>query len=219
MAKNTLLAKIVARLHRSTPFPSVNSGDHTVPRALGKILGFTLLGAWVLTALLGGAFYLAPHYAAYKGDDLRNIASTDRNELSAHHFLSLQCACSKKLLKHLAERRADERLTETIHLIGEDPKVIQSLSQAGYKLDIISSEQIAMEKYNLKVLPQLLVRRGPQIAYQGGYAIDQKHTETYQDQLIFAALVKNQSIEVFPIRGCMNGFFQNQMFANFKQWL
>lgn len=149
------------------------------------------------------------HLNPHPKDQLRGLAMSEK-EFSVHHFLSLKCTCSEKLIEHLIVRKKTPNLQEIVHLIHPEKAVINRLEQAGFEVEAISEEE-SVKKFNLQALPLLVVKNKDQIVYQGGYARDQQHTNEYQDQKIIAQSLKQERAEEFLVLGCANGSLRKKM--------
>lgn len=165
---------------------------------------------WILPLALALSLMLGLHMAPHRVEPLVGLNS-DNDGVVAHHFLSLKCNCSRNLIKHLKTRRAQSGVREIVHLIYSRVEVQADLERAGFEVSPLS-EEAAVQLFNLKDLPQLVVLNKDKKLYQGGYGPDQQHTQIYEDQQILAQALKQQSSEEYPVFGCANGKIQKENF-------
>lgn len=171
---------------------------------------FILIGLWGIGSTYVLTLMSSLHYMPQKKDSL-TMSSSETKQLEAHHFLSLNCACSKKLLNHLISRKAQDNTQETIHLIGKNSDLENQLLSKGYFVDTLVSEEEAVKKFNLTILPQLLVVKENRILYQGGYGLDQQHSSVYEDIKIINNAHQLIVTKEYPIFGCANGQLKKKL--------
>lgn len=179
-------------------------------------LSYIAIALWAIPISLVLSLMMGLHLSPHPKDNLRGLASAT-NDMTTHHFLSLKCSCSQKLIKHLLKRKKLTSVHEVVHLIHSEDKVVQDLQQAGYTVDPIA-EEASVQKFNLQALPLLVVMKENEILYQGGYAKDQQHTQAYEDQKIIADLLQQKQVQELLVLGCANGSIRKKMvdFIGFK---
>jgi hypothetical protein len=180
-----------------------------------KKLGIFTFLIWIIPITFVLSLMVGLHNAAVKKHPLQGLGTT--HSMVVHHFLSLKCQCSKKVLAHLIKRHALPNTTELVHLIDSKPEMLSQLEAVGYQTNSIDEEE-AVRRFNLHALPQLVITHAQQTLYQGGYGPDQQHTEIYGDEKIIkelesqllAGTSKGNVIVEFPIFGCANGTLQKK---------
>ena len=171
---------------------------------------FLVLVLWITPLGLVLSLLLGLHFAPYKVEPLRGLASEDQ-QLVAHHFLSLKCNCSKNLITHLLQRRAHAAVREIVHLLHQKSEVVSDLKRVGFEVQT-TDEPSALKKFNLKALPQLVLMRATETIYQGGYGPDQQHEQVYEDEKIISSALQNERSASRPLLGCANGQVQKSNF-------
>ena len=108
------------------------------------------IALWILPLAVVLSLMLGLHLAPHRVEPLMGLASTE-DQLVVHHFLSLRCNCSRNLIRHLSERKAQAGVREVVHLIYSRPEIRLELEAAGYQVLPIS-EEAAVSLFNLKDL-------------------------------------------------------------------
>jgi hypothetical protein len=162
-----------------------------------------LLLLWALPLTICFSLIMALHNLPHKQEPLTGL---NQEPFTTHHFLSLECQCSKNVLTHLLKRQAILNANEVIHLIHSTSAEIKELSDAHFQVTPSEEEQ-AVKNFHLQAVPQLVITHQGEKLYQGGYGPDQQHLPIYEDVKIITALLKNPhaKIPAFPIFGCANG--------------
>jgi hypothetical protein len=128
---------------------------------------------------------------------------------SVHHFLSTHCECSKNIINHLLKRKALQGVREVIHLVDGDESIRGRLVNVGFKVEN-TYEESALSKFNLQVLPELLILNNGKTLYQGGYGKDQQHSQAYEDARLIQDLQSGKEAVGYPVFGCANGKLRKQ---------
>ena len=176
---------------------------------------FLLLFLWAIPIGLFLSLTVGPHFAAHKKDVLTGLLNPNSHSFHVYHFLSLECLCSKKIIRHLLQRRSVSNIDESIYLIRSEQSEIVKLRNAGYQVFPLTEDE-AVKQFNIQVVPQLVIVKGKKIVYQGGYGPDQQHSEIYYDDIIINSVSTNQSIKEMPIFGCANGELRKSSFDILK---
>lgn len=171
---------------------------------------FILLFFWAISISFVLSLLLSFHFVPHRKETLQGLEIGQLGEMRVHHFLSLQCKCSRNIVGHLLQRKSKPNIKEIVHLIHGQSQTVFDLSQAGFQVQSLDEES-AVKQFNLQSLPQFIVMSGPETLYQGGYGRDQQHSQVYEDENIIERLSRHQPIREFPIFGCANGKMRKQL--------
>lgn len=161
---------------------------------------------WTLLVLVGGGILMSFH-APFQapGDQILTLAGDPApGHWRVLHFLSPSCACSQRVLAHLAQRGLLRNASEEILLVQgpepadpDDASNQQRVLRAGFPLHRINSETIPPAVGLVGVPLLLVVAPNGTIAYRGGYG---PHGD--QDTLILSRLQAGESQSNLPLLGC-----------------
>jgi hypothetical protein len=162
-----------------------------------------ILGIWITGISLALSMAMASHLTAIQptpAPETMPIAEV----FESNHFVSVKCACSKKVIEHLQKRGAMKEANETVYLIGNDGSYKEGLLKAGFKVEEID-EVSADSNFHVEAIPFLRVTSFGKVLYAGAYGKDQKHSPVYQDVEIIGAALRGENRDALPLFGCING--------------
>ena len=124
-----------------------------------------------------------------------------RGRLQVFHFLSSECPCSRRVLRHLVDRGANAKVLETIVLVGESKELEMAAVKHGYVMDVVTPEELA-SRYEVESGPLMIVTAPDStILYSGGYT-SRKQGYEIQDERIISELLAGDEVECLPVFGC-----------------
>lgn len=182
---------------------------HPAPRSPPWV--WPLLATWGAGLLLLCAYLLASHLVALpvpSQDNPALMAALERSRSDQErdrwlmvHVIYGDCPCSMRVVDHLLERELAPEASERMLLVGEDPSLAQRMRDHGYRVEVLSAEQLKA-RYQIVGVP-LLVIADPanRLRYVGGYTA-RKQGPDIQDTRILEELRADRSIEALPLFGC-----------------
>jgi len=174
----------------------------------GRRLGKAVFWLWATAVLLGGATLTAAHsYTLPKPTEaelapaLLGLQRETAAEWMAVHVLYASCRCSLRIRDELATRRPLPGVREVVLLVGGDAEWKQPLIDAGYRLQVVTADELR-DTWHIEAAPMLLVV-GPDghLGYRGGYT-DHAQGAELQDAHIIAAARQAAPPPALPLFGC-----------------
>ncbi len=180
----------------------------SVTEACRGPLGWVLIGAWVLLALVGIASLGVSHTAPMPGPTPEQrltsalLALRERPRMPfLVHVIYARCSCTERLFKHLVERRALPGMSETILFVGDDAAKQARAKAAGYRFSTVTPAEL-QRRYGLEAAPVLFAfTREGELAYAGGY-FDKPAAVWALDERIVAEVQRGAPAEPLPVYGC-----------------
>jgi hypothetical protein len=125
----------------------------------------------------------------------------------AIHILSAQCGCSEIVAEYLVARRAQPGLHEEVWVVDGPAPWEPALKQAGFAVAGRSAEQLAAIA-GIQGAPWLIIQRGGQVAYSGGYSERAPRPGgTFEDIATWRALQAGEAVAARPSYGCATSRF------------
>ena len=127
--------------------------------------------------------------------------STENAKWRALHFLSSECVCSQRILKHLANREPLSDIEETIIIVGEPDANRDLVAGSKFSIDWVAPEELK-SKYGVDAAPLLVVLDSDQtIRYSGAYTA-RKRGFPIQDVHLITQTLAGEVIQPLPLFGC-----------------
>jgi hypothetical protein len=137
-----------------------------------------VLGVWVVAAVSSGALLTSFHqpFRAAGPGILRVAGADSAGQWRAVHFVAGGCACSQKVMKHLAHRGPVPGIVEEVVAVdGPDPylsgsrELLVRLSGEGYRVRHVTAASLPADA-RLRGVPLLAVANpANEMVYAGGY--------------------------------------------------
>jgi len=127
--------------------------------------------------------------------------ANDSASWKAFHFLSCECTCSQRILKHLLDREPLQNMDEVIVCIGESDQNCELLFHCKYTVVWVKPEELK-SKYNVESAPLLVVLDSDKIIQYSGAYTTRKQGFAIQDVSIISRTRDGESIPPFPLFGC-----------------
>ena len=119
----------------------------------------------------------------------------------ALHFLSSECVCSQRILKHLLQREPLSDIEEKIIIVGGLDATRELVAGSRFAIDWTSPEELK-SKYGVEAAPLLVVLDSDEtIRYSGAYTA-RKQAYPIQDVLLIKRALAGESIQSLPLFGC-----------------
>lgn len=175
-------------------------------------LALVALAAWLAGGTLLGGLLLVRHLVALPVPDrddlalaaaIRQLLPPSGGRLRAIHVLYRECACSRRTIAHLLERRALPAADELVLAVDDDGRAAPedaALRAAGFAVRVVTPTALRA-RLGLEAAPVLIVARpGGQLAYLGGY---NRHKQTRaEDVELLAELGRGGDAPALPVFGC-----------------
>lgn len=159
----------------------------------------------VTASLMVGHWVTLPHPAVgatvpVSGMD-RVSGRVEPQSLYAFHFLYGDCPCSRRVLKHVVNRKPVPGVGEHLVLIGRDEEMQRRAESKGFSVDTIEPEELK-RIYGVDAVPLLVVTNGDGgIHYSGGYT-PRKQGLDIQDESIIRQAMDGEMSGTLPLYGC-----------------
>ena len=174
-------------------------------------IGRWLLAAWALVAfaivgsLAAAHWYALPRPVDDQPDLVRALAARrqpqDSGRWLATHVLYSECQCSRRIVEHLATRRARTDVSESVLLVGPESDYSARMRAAGYRVELLEPLEL-VRRYKIQAAPLLIVSDPRDvIRYMGGYT-ERKQGLAMRDGEIIDALYRGQQTSELPLFGC-----------------
>lgn len=160
---------------------------------------------WMVGAVAVGATLQARHLLALPTgsiaqavrDDSATMLRGSKQTLAVWHVLSADCACSRKVAAHLAERAVIDGTIETIVWVsrtGDAP-------QTGAMLLVTVTPDELQRRFGAIAAPQIIaIDSLGAVRYVGGYS--KRKQGSIEDTRIIAALARGADTAPLPVFGC-----------------
>jgi hypothetical protein len=171
-------------------------------------LGWALIGAWLVLAVIGiaslGVSHTAPMPEPTPEERLTHALLGLREQPKQPflvHVIYARCSCTERLFRHLIERRALAGMDEEILFVGEDEAKKARARQAGYRFTTVSAAEL-VSRFGLEAAPVLFAfTRDGRLAYAGGY-FDKAAAVVALDERIVSEVQRGLPTEPLPVYGC-----------------
>lgn len=175
-------------------------------------LALLALAAWLVGGTALGGLLLARHLVALPVPDradpalaaaIREALPPSGRRLRAIHVLYRDCACSRRTIAHLIERRALAGVDELVLAIddaGRAGPADAALRAAGFAVRVVTPTELRA-RLGLEAAPVLIVARPDgELAYVGGY---NRHKQTRSEDVeLLAELGRGADAPALPVFGC-----------------
>lgn len=175
-------------------------------------LALLALAVWLAGGTALGGLLISRHIAALpvppRGDPalaaaVQEVLPPSGGRLRAIHALYRGCACSRRTIAHLLERRALPDVDELVLAVDDDGRpgpADAALRAAGFAVRVVTPLELRA-RFHLEAAPVLIVARpGGELAYVGGY---NRHAKTLpQDAAILGELARGSAAPARPVFGC-----------------
>lgn len=166
----------------------------------------SILLGWTATILLGGGILMSFH-APFQvpGDEILALAPPAApGHWRELHFLSPSCACSQRVLAHLAARGPQASIDEQILMLDgpepPDPDAAANerrVALAGFSVRHLPSDSLPTAAHLVGVPLLVIAGPGGKILYRGGYG-----PLGDQDTTLLARLRAGETPSAVPVLGC-----------------
>ena len=165
-----------------------------------------LFGVWAFLALTTSTWMMAWHSVVFP------VLSSNRTSSNAvagvwniRHYLSPDCACSRRTAVYLIKRGPLHGTAEEVFVIGAGEgatRMKTQLSGGGFRVTALTAEQ-ASARDGIQGVPVLeIVAPDGKIAFRGGYRKWGQSPNDYEDVTLLSQLKASRHVETLPVLGC-----------------
>lgn len=195
------------------PAPNADEASPSPRRAWTRadVLTWSAIGAWGAVMVTVCAYMLGGHLVTLPSPTptsprLTAAVAERRPEAAAPgwtalHVLYGDCGCSRRVIRHLAERKPTALAHEHVVLVDPEDGDVERLERAGFPVEVMAVDALGPRLDVAAVPLYVLAEPTGELAYVGGYT-DRKRGPDIEDLDILAELRAGQPVPSLPLFGC-----------------